>query len=151
MRSIFSTMSMFSECRELPLLEVFCHATRRCLIRQDSLLECPKWLRRRFAPGYFGILKDSPNLDWIAPDDGPWSCHAPWLEVLLFIRLSSCEFFMLFKQKVICKQGYVKNAKLMSVLKILKNAFFFIKHVYVCKRDVNSMFTIGLKESGYLS
>ena len=48
---VFLTISTLSECRELPLLEVFCHATRRCLTRQDSLLECPKWLRRRFAPG----------------------------------------------------------------------------------------------------
>ena len=55
----FSTMSMLSECRELPLLEVRCHATRRCLIRQDSLLECPKWLRRRFAPGYLAFERFS--------------------------------------------------------------------------------------------
>ena len=58
---------------------------------------------------------------------------------------------MLFKQKVICKQSYVKNAKPMSVLKILKMHSFSIKQMNVCKRDVNSVFTVGLKESGYLS
>ena len=40
MRSIFSTMSMLSECRELSLLAVWCcYTTRRCLIMQDSLSE----------------------------------------------------------------------------------------------------------------
>ena len=57
---------------------------------------------------------------------------------------------MLFKQKVICKQGYLKNAKLMSVSKFLRMHPFFSKTSEFVKRDVNSVFTVGLKESGYL-
>ena len=75
MRSIFSTMSMFSECRELSLSVVLrCHITRRCLIMQDSLLEfmsnAPSDLDGDL-PLVIWHLRDSLNLDLTAPDDGP--------------------------------------------------------------------------------
>ena len=68
-------------------------------------------------------LRDSPNLDWIAPDNRHWPClPLDWKcfcspEIL-------CANFPAVQTKIICKQSYVKNVKPMSVLKILKVHFF---------------------------
>ena len=60
---------------------------------------------------------------------------APWLEVFLPLQMTPfvekifvhkmfiVRISLLFEQKVICKQCYIKSAKLMSVLKILKMHF----------------------------
>ena len=148
-------MSTFSECRELSLSVVLCrHTTRRCLIVQDSLLEFMS-----NAPSDSGgdlplaiwPLINSLNRDLTAPDDGWWSCRAPWLEVFLPLEVILEKIFvhwifvvrisLLFEQIVICKQCYIKNAKLMCVLKFLKMHFFFIKtSEFFVNSDVNSLF-----------
>ena len=124
-------MSTFSECREVPLL-LCCHATRRCLVMQDLLLEflsnAPSDLGGDL-PQAIWHLRDSMNLDLTAPDDGQWSCRAPCLEVFLvektFVRwIFIARISLLFEQIVICKQYYFKNAKIMSVLKFFENTVF---------------------------
>ena len=74
MRSIFSTMSMLSGCREVPLsVELCSHITIRCLIVQDLLLEflsnAPSDLGGDL-PQDVWPLRDSLNLDWTSPNDG---------------------------------------------------------------------------------
>ena len=47
---------------------------------------------------------------------------------------------MLFKQIVVCKQSYVKNAKLMSVSKFLEMQFFNkTSEFFFANCDVNSL------------
>ena len=145
---------MLSEYRELPLLEVFCHATRRYLIRQDSLLECPKWFRWRSAPGYSSLLRDSFNLDSTAPRSiryhvMPLNYERPVIgnvfpfEVILFIErifvhwIFVVQISILLDNQLYANNG-IKNAKLMSVLKFFKIRFLVKQNLQEC--DINSGF-----------
>ena len=73
------------------------------------------------------------------------------VEKIFVHRIFVVRISLLFKQIVICKQGYFKNAKAYVCLEILKNAFF-VKASEFCKDMMSTRyFTVSLKESGYLS
>ena len=109
MRSIFSTMSTFSGCRELSLSVVLCcHTTRRSSFYRPMPLSDPDG----DLPQVVWPLRDSPNLDLTAPDDGQWSCLPLWLEVLLLTRYSPCEFLCCSNKKSYANKFMLKMQRL---------------------------------------
>ena len=70
MRSTFfdyvRVLRMLGSC---PCLEVFCH--QKMFDQARFVIEMPQVTQAEICPRPFLPLRDSPNLDWIAPDDGP--------------------------------------------------------------------------------
>ena len=148
-------MSTPSECRELPLLEVFCHATRRCLIRQDSLLKCPSDSGGDF-PQAIWPLRDSVNLDLTAPDDGRWSClplgwkcFSTWGDPFYWEGFCSLDIrranFSVYQTNSYMQTTVFKQCKVYVCLEVLK------MHFYQTKNFVRIWIQLGIYNKPYRS
>ena len=142
-------MSTLSGCRELSLSVVFVLPHYQKMFIWSYMIRC--WNSCPIPPSDSdGDLPlaiwhfwETPRILIGLPHISRTPCHAPWLEVFFYFRWSfSLRRFLFteyslwislpFEQIIMCKQCHLKNAKLMSVLNILK-MHFFIKQVNVCK------------------
>ena len=109
------------------------HTTRR------SSFDRPMPQVMEIFPKLVGLLRDSLNLDWTAPDDGPRSCLPLGWECFCSSDILRANFFVV-RTKSHVQTMLFRNAKLMSVLKILKMHFLVKTSEFFVNCDVNSLF-----------
>ena len=137
MRSIFSTMSMLSGCREIVTVSNVAIPPEglrwSCKIRSWNSCPMPQVSQAEIFPRLLGIweilwiltgLPQMTDTDHVMPLG--WKCFCS-------LDIRRANFSAVRTKKIICKQSYVKNAKLMSVLKFFENAFFHKNKWMFCK------------------
>ena len=92
----------------------------------------PQVTQAEICPRLFGLLRESTNLDWIAPDNGPWSCLPLDWKYFCSPDIPRANFPAVQTKSPMQTMLYQK-CKAYVCLEDFENAFFFIKQVNVCK------------------